>query len=125
MKEAPMKIRNLRRTTTIATVLWLASSTVSMAQPVNPLLSLIDTSCVGDDFGKVTRVTLLNSKQVNAIFRKSRAYEDARAGETWVQIFVRSKALPNDYSLRKIDKLPTASEIAEIVGKPACTYSAG
>ncbi len=120
-----MKTRNLCCVISLATTLLLVTSTASLAQPSNPLFGQMDTSCSGDDLGKVTRVSVLNAKQANAIFKKGGAHQDARAGEIWVQIFVRSKALPNEYLLSRVDRAPTSSEVAALVGKPACTYSTG
>ncbi|MDO9132257.1 hypothetical protein [Hydrogenophaga sp.] len=120
-----MKNKSMCRLISIATGLWLASSLASGAQLVNPLTALLDTGCSAEDLGRVTRVSILNAKQANAIFKKGRAPQDAREGDVWVQIFVRSKTVPNDYSLSKLDRAPTSSEMAEIVGKPSCTYSSG
>lgn len=120
-----MKNKNLFRIISVATTLWLSSSAALAAQPVNPLTALLATSCSAEDLGRVTRVAILNAKQANAIFKKGRAPQDAREGDVWVQIFVRSKTVPNDYSLSKLDRAPTSLEMAEIVGKPSCTYSSG
>jgi hypothetical protein len=120
-----MKTRNWCPLISIATALWLASSAASAVQPVNPLTARLDTSCSKEHLGRVTRVSILNAKQANAIFKKFGAYPDAKEGDIWVQIFVRSKALPKEYYLDKVDRAPTSSEVAELVGKPSCTYSSG
>ena len=109
----------------IAAALWLSSTAVAGAAPVNPLLAFLSTSCSGDELGKVTRVAILDARQANAIFKKGKAAQVAKQGDVYVQVFAKSKAMPNDFFMSKIDRAPTSSEMAEIIGKTQCTESGG
>lgn len=90
---------------------------------VNPFLSLLYTACSADELGKVTKVDVLNAKQANEIYRKGNAFPAAKPDEVYLQIFAKSKVLPKDYSLTKVQRAPSPSEKAELIGKPQCTYT--
>lgn len=91
--------------------------------PANPFLSLLYTECSVEELGRVIKVTSLNSKQTNSLFKKLGAYPAAKPGDTYLQIFVKSKIDPNYYSLTKAPRAPSASESAEMLGKPHCVIA--
>ena len=86
------------------------------------LSAVINTNhCSGDELGKVTRAILLDYKQANAVYKKGNGPQIAKPGEIYVQIFARSKAVPFDWTITKVDKRPSTDELASLVGKAQCT----
>ena len=100
---------------------WLALTASVEAQPVNPLLVFLSTACSTEELGKVIRVAVLDAKQANAIYKKGKAPEVAKQGDIYIQIFSRSKAVPNDYLMSKLKRAPTTEELADLSGRPNCT----
>lgn len=107
----------------LATVGGLSAPWSASAQGDNPLSGLLmPTGCSPDELGRVTQAKLLTPQQANAIFKKGNAPQIAKRGEAWVQIFARSRANPDSYTLTRTDRAPTPAELAAVVGKPTCTY---
>lgn len=123
-RQSQMKYSNVRSALCIAAALLVSYSAPSWSQPANELLRSVNADCTAEYLGKVTRVAVIDAKQANAIYKKGRAPQIAKQGEVYVQVFIRSKDNPNYFYMEQVDRVPTASEIAELVGRPSCTISA-
>lgn len=117
----PMKNSIVFRVTLLAIALWIATPAVSAAPLVNPLLAFLTTSCSAEELGRVTQVKVLDANQANAFLKKLGAPQDAKKGDVYVQILAKSRASPGDYFMSKVQRAPSASETAELVGKAQCT----
>ena len=102
-----------------------AATSTARAAPTGSLAKFISADCDKDELGKVTAVKVIDAKAANAEFKKGKAPQIAKPGETWVLIFAASKTNPKDLTMDKVDAIPTAADVAAVVGQPQCTTGFG